>query len=181
MKKLFYLFVLIGLTCVYGYYHKTKLDNYFSQSSQKLLSEIPNISLTVFDQKADLNLLNTAKDNKYTLVHFWATWCGPCEKEFPDLVRLIQRLEGKNIKFLLVAVNDDKAKVKKFIKKFNPITTDYILLEDNSEKHREFFGISKMPESFIFDQNGKTIRALPGPQEWLSSPFLNYFDNLVSK
>ena len=181
MKKLLYLFILIGSTILYGYYHQTKQDNYFNQKELKLLTEIPNIDLSYFQEQKQINLLKTAKENKVTVVHFWATWCGPCEKEFPDLVRLIKRLEGKSIRFLLVAVNDEPGKVKKFIKKFDAITKDYFLLEDNKEMHREFFGISKLPETFVFDQNGKTIRALPGPQEWLSVPFLNYFDNLAAQ
>lgn len=182
MRKLLYLFILIGSTILYGYYHKSKLDNYFNQKEdQKLLAKIPNISLNIFSEQKTVNLLTTAMENKFTVVHFWATWCGPCEKEFPDLVRLIKRLEGKSIRFLLVAVNDDPGKVKKFIKKFEGITQNYLLLEDNLEMHREHFGISKLPETFVFDQNGKTIRALPGPQEWLSAPFLNYFDSLANQ
>src|SRR5258706_423401 len=42
---------------------------------------------------------------KVTLVNFWATWCGPCKRELPDLIALSQELAPKNIKILGVATD----------------------------------------------------------------------------
>lgn len=180
MKKISILALLIGLTVLYGYYHKKKLENYLAKSTDSLIRELPDVSLPIFNSAQKINFKQTAKRTKYTVVHFWATWCGPCEKEFPDLMRLVEKMKGKDIQFLLIAVDDDKLKIKKFLKKFEKISTNYILLEDKSGVHRKFFGISKLPESYIFDQKARLKRSLIGPQEWLSAPLIRYFDNLLN-
>lgn len=179
MKKILLLVILIGGTALYGYYHKRKLDTFLGTSAERILKKLPNVSMPVFNKGETVHLPQLAAENDYLVVHFWATWCGPCEQEFPDLVRLIKRLEGKKVKFVLVAVDDKKEKIQKFLKKFEKITQNYSLLVDDQKLHRKFFGISKLPESFIFDKNGRVVRTLSGPQDWLSAPFISYFDSLT--
>lgn len=62
---------------------------------------------------ADLKILNAeildsklkTSSKKYTLVHFWATWCAPCRKEFPRLIADISNLKNTNV--LLVSSDYD--------------------------------------------------------------------------
>ena len=56
---------------------------------------------------------------KVRLVNFWATWCGPCVAEFPDLVEIFRMYRGREFEFVTVAANypDEKAEVLKFLTK----------------------------------------------------------------
>ena len=56
---------------------------------------------------------------KVRLVNFWATWCGPCVAEFPDLVEIFRMYRGREFEFVTVSANypDEKAEVLKFLTK----------------------------------------------------------------
>ncbi|MEO7319878.1 MAG: redoxin domain-containing protein, partial [Chthoniobacteraceae bacterium] len=60
-----------------------------------------------------------AGSGKVRLVNFWATWCGPCVAEFPDLVEIFRMYRGREFEFVTVAANysDEKAEVLKFLTK----------------------------------------------------------------
>ncbi len=57
--------------------------------------------------------LNQVKDSgtKAILIHFWATWCGPCETELPDLLNFINEQNG-DVAYLIVAINDEVPKLR---------------------------------------------------------------------
>jgi thiol-disulfide isomerase/thioredoxin len=57
--------------------------------------------------------LETAK-GKVVFLNLWATWCGPCVREMPDIQRLYERMKGKGVVFLCVS-NEGPDKVRRFV------------------------------------------------------------------
>lgn len=94
---------------------------------------------------------------RVVLINFWASWCPPCKKEFPELHALAQEMAGKP--FSLVAINLDKSqnRVEKFLEKFQPVSKTMTILLDPDQKTVAAYVARSMPSSFIIDASG-TIR-----------------------
>ena len=67
----------------------------------------------------DLAALRANNTDKTVMVAFWATWCGPCAEEYPDLLQTYLQYRSRDFDFVSVSVNnpDEKAAVLKFLQK----------------------------------------------------------------
>lgn len=57
------------------------------------------------------------KQERYTFIHAWGTWCGPCRADHPELVRLYQQYKDRDIHFVGLAVDSDPQKVTDYMQK----------------------------------------------------------------
>ena len=98
------------------------------------------------------------KNNKYTLINFWASWCAPCRVEHPYLMTLSK---NKYIKILGINFKDKKINALKFLEELgNPY--DY-LAKDNNGKQSVNFGIYGIPESILIDNKFNILKKIIGP------------------
>ena len=98
------------------------------------------------------------KKNDYTLINFWASWCGPCRIEHPILMELSKE---NNVKILGINFKDKKNNALKFLDDLgNPY--DY-LAKDTKGKKSVTFGIYGIPESILIDKNFIILKKFIGP------------------
>src|SRR5271156_5994613 len=107
---------------------------------------------------ADVQRLIHEPGAKAVLVNMWATWCWPCQEEFPGLVRVAEKYSGQGLRTILVSADDTDqvAAVKAFLAKEGVDFPAYI----KAEKDQAFIdGMDKqwtgaLPTMFIFDGSG---------------------------
>ena len=100
---------------------------------------------------------------KIVLVDFWASWCGPCRKENPNMVKLYNELHPKGMEMIGISLDKEYDKWKAAIEK-DGLTWTHIsdlLYWDN--KAAKLFMISAVPTTIVIDRNGKiAARGLHG-------------------
>ena len=114
--------------------------------------------------------------NKVVVVNLWATWCGPCRMEMPDLVKLNNEYKSRGLVVLGVATTynerDNLAGVKEFVKAQK---VDYKVLWDDgalAEPLKQTVnGRNNIPQSFVISRDGKITRHFIGFNP-LSTPTL---------
>ena len=108
-----------------------------------------------------------ANKGKVVLVNFWATWCVPCRKEMPALVKMAARLESKG--FALVTISGDEAEAENEARKFlianavKPPT--YIRKAKDDDKFITLVDAKwngSLPTLFLYDRKGVKVKAWYG-------------------
>jgi len=119
--------------------------------------KIKNIKLKHFYEEKTITEKDISKNN-YTLINFWASWCGPCRKEHEFLLKLN---EEDNLKLLGVNFKDKKNNAIEFLKELGNPYDD--LARDEFGKQSVNFGIYGIPESILINSNLTIIKKFIGP------------------
>ena len=86
------------------------------------------------------------------VVDFWASWCGPCRAEQPELNSLAQRYGTKGVVFIGVDMRDDPASGRAFVSDFH---VAYPSLSDPSEQLASAWSVDAPPTIFVVDKSGR--------------------------
>jgi len=102
---------------------------------------------------------------KVVLLNLWATWCGPCRKEMPDLDKLKADLGGDD--FDLIAVSIDRTGLDKPRKFLREIRIKHLKLYNNSSgKLASSLKAFGMPTTLLLNRKGQELGRLVGPADW---------------
>lgn len=168
----------------YSFYAKKNLESQIVTDSQStsVLGKLPVGNFKTLDgQIVEVENILTKTPTDLLIVHFWGTWCAPCEAELPELLAFIKRFERQSgVKFLLVAADDEVVKVKKHLASLSLSQLPSIQwLIDNEGVHREAYGTTRVPETYVFSSDKKLLRKFMGPQDWNNTMFFQTFDEFV--
>lgn len=92
---------------------------------------------------------------KIVLLNFWATWCGPCRAEIPDLVDLQKRYADKFEIIALATDEDDPDEVRRFVLQSG---INYRVAMISDDIRRSYGGIAALPTSFVIDAQGRIVQ-----------------------
>jgi thiol-disulfide isomerase/thioredoxin len=84
----------------------------------------------------DYNKIISSLKGEVVMVNFWATWCSPCRKEFPDLVKLFNTYKEKDFNLIFVSFDDEselESEVIPFLKKNNVDFKSYLVKMSNPD------------------------------------------------
>lgn len=123
---------------------------------------LPELSLRVLAEDGSSQPATLEKGRSY-LVNFWATWCGPCRKEMPELERLRPDFQRNGIQLLGISVDQDleDAEVLAFARQLG---VTYPILRLDPQEFAKLFSTDKVavPLSIVVDENGRATQVFSG-------------------
>ncbi len=135
-----------------------------SSSNTQPLTAFFNLSL----KKLDGNTFQASElKGKVILVNFWASWCGPCREEIPDLEELYKNFKDQGVVILGVSVDESIEDAQSFM---NEAKVSYPVVWDgpSGDVAKVFKGFSVLPTSYLIDQSGVLRKRILGPRRYPS-------------
>ncbi len=86
------------------------------------------------------------------MINFWASWCGPCRKEFPALDQIYAKYKPMGFTLVAINVESDKADAEKFLA---TTPASFPILFDPDGKVSGNYGVSAMPTTVLVDRQGR--------------------------
>ena len=96
---------------------------------------------------------------KVVLLNFWATWCGPCRAEIPDLIALQQKYKDQLQIIGLMVDDDDVAFIKQVVARTR---INYPVAMTTPEVRVQYGGVAALPTSFVLDTQGRIMQKHEG-------------------
>ena len=171
-QKCLLIVALLGLTFLYASYERKVFYGSSADNSAPVLKVLPEFNVVDVGSNAAIKSSDFVAASAGTFVHIWGTWCAPCEKEMPEFLSYAAKVQDTGVRFLLVAVNDEEAKIKKFLNRFPNIPKNVTFAIDKENRVMDQLGTLKVPETFLFSSTGKHINKFIGPQDWLAESYV---------
>lgn len=115
---------------------------------------------TVIQDPADslgskVSLSDFVGKGKYVLVDFWASWCGPCKAEIPNIAAVYEKYKGEDFDVLSIAVWDDPADTKVSAKEHGVVWNQII---NAQQVPTDLYGIEGIPHIILFGPDGTILK-----------------------
>ena len=93
---------------------------------------------------------------KVVVINFWATWCGPCKKEIPDLSKLYRKYKDQGVVMLGVLSNDNPSD-SDLLNFQSDFEMEFPVVRQNSDILVSFNYPQALPTTFVFDRHGRRV------------------------
>lgn len=105
----------------------------------------------------EVKLSDFVGKNKYTLIDFWASWCGPCRAEMPNVVAAYKEFKDKGFGIVGVSLDNNADKWKEATTALNITWPQMSDLQGWSNAGAKLYGVNSIPATVLVDQEGTII------------------------
>lgn len=129
--------------------------NNFIESNMRVELGQPFMDFTLQTKDSkDVNLAEIIKNNKVTMLDFWASWCGPCRNENPVVKAAYEKYHAKGLEIIGISVDRNEAKWQQAVEED---ALPYIQVRDTEGDVANDYAVVYIPSNFLYDQNGVMI------------------------
>ncbi len=121
-----------------------------SLDAQEIGEAAPDFDARLVD---DSSLRLSDLRGKVVLLDFWASWCGPCRRELPFLVKLHREINDSNFVILAVNIDSDRRKMAGFLRKLD-LQLPFVSISDPEQKIPPLYRLETMPTTLLIDEEG---------------------------
>lgn len=116
-----------------------------------------------------------ARKGHWVIVHFWASWCGPCRAELPTLQRMTEQVPATQVELIMVNTAETDEQVFAFLPTLAPDLNTYM---DRGGSVTDAWQPRGLPSSFIVDPAGRLRYLALGGRAWDSPAYVRFLRSL---
>lgn len=122
------------------------------QAPNPNLNKVLDLKFTAVDgREVDLASLR----GKVVLIDFWATWCGPCVRELPNVLKAYEKLHSKGFEIVGISLDSDKSKLEAFVKDKGMPWPQFFDGKGWKNELSTRFDIHAIPAMWLVDKDGR--------------------------
>jgi thiol-disulfide isomerase/thioredoxin len=106
------------------------------------------------DTTQTIRLSDFAGKNKYVLLDFWASWCGPCKRAIPEIKKLNDKYAGKGLEVVGIVVSDE---IDNHLQAAKSLNVTWPQIFDAENESRTLYGIEGIPTLILLDKDGTIL------------------------
>lgn len=168
---------------LWGSFNRNMKNAGHSKNIQFYLDNItpPGSPLPNYGIENDQSELRKIIDDSYdvNMLIFWASWCGPCRQEIPDLKELYEDFKNKGVRMVSISIDESKDQWKQALELEKMDWEQLILYKESFQKAKAGFGLGAIPLVIFTDGSGMEISRFVGYDKEHKSGYTDLIEKLI--